>query len=305
VQPYKVVAQTCYANDCALTVSPALASSVTAGTTVTQSGTCPLFATAAATPTGPLAPNGIPYMDGCNWGTDRITISNNYFQFDPAAIAAGTTSTGKVGTTCTAAHADGCGYNFMAFQMGGQAPFGDMTHGNAMVSNSLTACPSWDANCTTNPLKNINSLSNPPYASPNNGEPPSNNTWANNTYAGPWKWYAYWYGLCGTLPGDAQTGHTMPAGSCNLDFANWQSTWQQDAGSTYSASIPSSPPGITPPPTYLAEDINQDGHVNLLDFSLLAAKFGQSGTNLGRADINGDAYVNILDFSRLAAKFGT
>jgi hypothetical protein len=38
---------------------------------------------------------------------------------------------------------------------------------------------------------------------------------------------------------------------------------------------------------------------------LLAAKFGQSGTNLGRADINGDAYVNILDFSRLAAKFGT
>lgn len=57
--------------------------------------------------------------------------------------------------------------------------------------------------------------------------------------------------------------------------------------------------------TYLPEDINQDGHVNILDFSLLAAQFGQSGSGLGRADINGDGAVNILDFSLLAAKFGT
>lgn len=54
----------------------------------------------------------------------------------------------------------------------------------------------------------------------------------------------------------------------------------------------------------LAEDINLDGTVSLLDFSLLAAKFGQTGTGLGRADINGDAKVNLLDFSLLAAKFG-
>jgi len=53
-----------------------------------------------------------------------------------------------------------------------------------------------------------------------------------------------------------------------------------------------------------AEDINQDGNVDLLDFSLLAAKYGQSGAGLGRADINGDSTVNLLDFSLLAAKYG-
>ncbi len=53
-----------------------------------------------------------------------------------------------------------------------------------------------------------------------------------------------------------------------------------------------------------AEDINQDGAVNLLDFSILAGKFGQTGTALGRADINGDQIVNLQDFSLLASKFG-
>lgn len=52
------------------------------------------------------------------------------------------------------------------------------------------------------------------------------------------------------------------------------------------------------------EDINIDGVVNILDFSILASKFGQSGSNLGRADINRDGSVNILDFSRLAQEFG-
>ena len=52
------------------------------------------------------------------------------------------------------------------------------------------------------------------------------------------------------------------------------------------------------------EDINQDGIVNLLDFSLLVAKFGQTGTGLGRADINVDGKVDLRDFSLLASKFG-
>lgn len=53
-----------------------------------------------------------------------------------------------------------------------------------------------------------------------------------------------------------------------------------------------------------AEDINQDGLINLLDFSLLAAKFGQTGSDLGRTDINSDGKVNLQDFSLLASKFG-
>ncbi len=56
--------------------------------------------------------------------------------------------------------------------------------------------------------------------------------------------------------------------------------------------------------TYLAEDINQDGKVNIQDFSLLSSKFGQTGTDLGRADINKDGKVSIQDFSLLSAKFG-
>lgn len=60
---------------------------------------------------------------------------------------------------------------------------------------------------------------------------------------------------------------------------------------------------INNPTTFIDEDVNQDGIVNILDFSMLAAKFNQSA-NLGRADINRDGVVNILDFSRLAAKFG-
>ena len=57
--------------------------------------------------------------------------------------------------------------------------------------------------------------------------------------------------------------------------------------------------------TFLLPDINRDGHINLLDFSLLASKYGQTGTSLGRSDINGDGAVNLLDFSLLASKYGT
>ena len=55
-----------------------------------------------------------------------------------------------------------------------------------------------------------------------------------------------------------------------------------------------------------AEDINQDGLVNIQDFSLLAGNFGKTGGAIttARADINGDGTVNLLDFSMLAAKFG-
>jgi hypothetical protein len=52
------------------------------------------------------------------------------------------------------------------------------------------------------------------------------------------------------------------------------------------------------------EDVNQDGVVDLLDFSLLSVKYGQSGTNLGRADINGDGTVDLLDFSLMSVKYG-
>ena len=233
VQPYKVLSETCTANDCTLTVSPAITTVEPVGTTVTSAGTCPLFATSAANPKGPLAPNGESYFNGCQWGVAHISITGNDFQFNSAAIAAGTTVTGHVGTSCTAAHADNCGTNFMAYQVAGQLPWNDSINQNAMMSNSsVTGCPSWDSGCTKSPLANINALSNPPNAPAHNNESAWNDVWSGNTYSGPWRWNVDSYGSCGALPSDPTTGHTMPAGACAVNFAKWRGYWQQDLNST-------------------------------------------------------------------------
>ena len=55
-------------------------------------------------------------------------------------------------------------------------------------------------------------------------------------------------------------------------------------------------------PPQLAEDVNQDGIVNIIDLTLVAANFGATGQNV--ADINGDGVVNILDLTLVAAAFG-
>jgi hypothetical protein len=297
VQPYKVVSQTCYSSSCIATITPALSTAVAQNSPVTNAGTCQLFATSAATPTVPLAPNGTSYYDGCQWETRNIQIHDNTFNFDPAYIASHAPLVGGGSTTsCTAAHFNGCGTNFMAFQPAGEPPFVNQLGANAFMSNqNFAGCPSWDTGCTTNPLANLNALSPPPGGAPaNSGLKPFNNAWYSNTYTGPWLWNTFIYGSCNGIT-DPATGKSMTAGACSVDLANWQSNWMQDTA----AAIP---PGA---PVYLAEDINQDGHVNLLDFSMLAAKFGQSGAGLGRADINADGTVNLLDFSSLAAKFGT
>jgi hypothetical protein len=236
VQPYKITAETCYANDCALTVSPSLANSETTGTEVSNAGTCQLYATSAALPSGPVAPDGVSYWNGCQWQARDVSVTGNNFVFQPDLIAAGAPPQGTAtSTVCTANHTDSCGTNFMAYQASGGAPFGDNTGANALMSSSSFAdCPSWDTGCATDPLANINALSNPPGAAANNGEGPGNNVWSNNTYVGPWAWYAYLFGACIPLPTDPTTGKSMPPSACGLtDFPQWQSDWQQDAFSTY------------------------------------------------------------------------
>jgi hypothetical protein len=237
VQPYKVTAQTCYASDCLLKISPSLAAAQTTGSVVTNAGTCQLYATSAALPSGPLAPDGTSYWEGCQWGTKGISVTGNDFQFNPSAIASGAplTGGGKT-TTCTAAHADACGTNFMAYQVGGEAPFNTQRTANAMMSHSsLTGCPSWDTGCSKGPLSNLNALSSVPGMPPYNGIAPNNIIWSDNKYGGPWGWYAYLYGTCSPLPTDPATSKSMPGGACGvLSFPNWKSTWQQDTSSAYS-----------------------------------------------------------------------
>ena len=55
-------------------------------------------------------------------------------------------------------------------------------------------------------------------------------------------------------------------------------------------------------PAKPAEDVNNDGVVNILDLTLVASNFGKSGEN--DADVNADGLVNILDLTLVAAAFG-
>ncbi len=52
-------------------------------------------------------------------------------------------------------------------------------------------------------------------------------------------------------------------------------------------------------------DINGDGSVNILDLSILAAHYGQTGQTFATGDLNGDGSVNILDLSILASNWGS
>ena len=49
-------------------------------------------------------------------------------------------------------------------------------------------------------------------------------------------------------------------------------------------------------------DVNKDGAVNILDLTLVATRFGQTGSV--PADVNGDNVVNVLDLTLVASHFG-
>jgi hypothetical protein len=52
-------------------------------------------------------------------------------------------------------------------------------------------------------------------------------------------------------------------------------------------------------------DANHDGRVNLQDFNILAANFGQSPRDFADGDFSYDGVVNLHDFNLLASRFGT
>jgi subtilisin family serine protease/subtilisin-like proprotein convertase family protein len=55
---------------------------------------------------------------------------------------------------------------------------------------------------------------------------------------------------------------------------------------------------------FLQGDATRDATVNLADFNVLAANFGQAGTDFTEADFNYDGQTNLSDFNILAAQFG-
>lgn len=297
IQPYKVTAETCYANDCALTVSPTLTSSQTTGTEVSNAGTCPLYATSVALPSGPLAPDSVSYWDGCQWQARDISVNGNNFVFQPSLIAAGTPPEGSATSTdCSATNNDSCGTNFMSYQAAGSAPYGDQTGGNAMMSSSsFTGCPAWDAGCTSDPLSNLNALANPPGATAGNGEAPGNNVWSDNTYSGPWAFYAYNYGPCYPLPADSSTGGSLPSAACGAtSYSDWQSDWQQDSGSAYNPlaltlGSPTSGQGIHGPSQGVTayEDTGSSGSIT--------SHLQVNGSTVSTASVSSSPYSFSLD----------
>ncbi len=82
-------------------------------------------------------------------------------------------------------------------------------------------------------------------------------------------------------------------------------TYQYYVVAYSSSSVLSAPSTTVSNFTALPADINQDGHINLLDLSILVSKYGQSGVGIGRADINQDGIVNLLDLSILVSKYGS
>ena len=70
----------------------------------------------------------------------------------------------------------------------------------------------------------------------------------------------------------------------------WEATTQNG-----SVTIPPEPEEET------VGDINRDGVVDILDLTIVGARFGQRGQN--SADLNGDGLVDIVDLALVAAAF--
>ena len=95
--------------------------------------------------------------------------------------------------------------------------------------------------------------------------------------------------------------------SITLEFASTEVSTEAELrvidlyGNITSKSLWIEPDGIvqTQPHT---EDVNQDGVVNIIDLTLVAASFGAIGENA--ADVNQDGVVNIIDLTLVAAAFG-
>ena len=115
-----------------------------------------------------------------------------------------------------------------------------------------------------------------------------------------------------TVPASDLFVQTIPAGT-----SGWTYRWLYDgilADGNYRATLPAeSVTDFAGRPLasdlvvnfhVLAGDANRDGRVNLDDFNILAANFGQSNRTFSQGDFSYDGQVNLDDFNILASRFG-
>ena len=92
-------------------------------------------------------------------------------------------------------------------------------------------------------------------------------------------------------------------GECRLTLENFE------AGSSSTQSIPSIPPEYIivvegEVSTRLAEDVNQDGQVNVIDLIQVAQSLGEDPSLNPQVDVNSDGTINILDLITVAQYLG-
>lgn len=109
------------------------------------------------------------------------------------------------------------------------------------------------------------------------------------------------YGLSSTLNTTKLTSHTVTLNGLTGGTTYHYAVKSRDAAGNLATSTDKT--FTTTPQTYISADINQDGHVNILDISLVVNKWNQT-TSLGRNDINSDGKVDALDLSLLIASYG-
>ncbi len=97
-------------------------------------------------------------------------------------------------------------------------------------------------------------------------------------------------------------GIDIPSGTNSILNGNPKTIQCNPTPSPTPTPSPSPSPTPTPTPPPKTGDINGDGSVNVVDFSILLSKWNTSDS---ASDLNGDGIVNVVDFSILLSNWGT
>ena len=102
-----------------------------------------------------------------------------------------------------------------------------------------------------------------------------------------------------TIPMTLRTGNNLLLVKIRQHGEYWG--MKLELAATFTPEIPTSTARIKP--SGVAEDVNDDGVVDVQDLVYVAQQYGQTGTNA--ADVNSDGVVNIQDLILVAGAFGT